>query len=306
MKISTYISQLLYRYECVILPGFGAFLTHTVPAKVSGEPVIFYPPGKVLSFNALLQVNDGLLAGFIAQKENLAYEAALEKLRQEVGQLKRLLESEETIRLDNIGTLNLTPSGSISFEPDTNCNYLRDAFGLASFSFPAVERVISTEEKTVVPIEKTPRKSWPIARYAAVGLLAIGVAALGRMYYLNQQIEQHNFAEKQKAVKQVEAQIQQATFVMSDPLPAITFSVKKPFGDYHIVAGAFRVEENAFSHIEALKSKGYPARLLDVSKYGLYQVVYGSYPDKEAAMHELRKIQTSENPDAWLLVQETE
>ena len=27
MQLATYISDLLYRYECVIIPGFGAFLT---------------------------------------------------------------------------------------------------------------------------------------------------------------------------------------------------------------------------------------------------------------------------------------
>ncbi|MEC8884654.1 MAG: SPOR domain-containing protein, partial [Bacteroidota bacterium] len=32
MHFSNYISDLLYRYECVIVPGFGAFLAHRVSA----------------------------------------------------------------------------------------------------------------------------------------------------------------------------------------------------------------------------------------------------------------------------------
>ena len=34
MKIEQYISQLLYRYQCVTVPGFGAFLTDYQSAKI--------------------------------------------------------------------------------------------------------------------------------------------------------------------------------------------------------------------------------------------------------------------------------
>lgn len=304
MNISPYIATLLYRYECVIIPGFGAFLTHPIPARKEGDPPQFYPPAKALSFNALLQANDGLLAGYIAQKENLSYEIALQNLRDEVSRLKRVLDQEKQLIFAGIGSLTLNQQGVLSFEPDTSQNYLKQAFGLAPVYAPQGQATPSA-----TPAVKTlpqPTASFPYARYAAVGLLAIGLAVFGRMYYLNQQIEQHNFAERQKAIKQVESQIQQATFVVTEPLPAITFSVKKPAGHYHLVAGAFRIEDNAHSQIATLQEKGYPARLLGVSKYGLYQVVYGSYADKETALQALRKIQTSENPDAWLLVQETE
>jgi len=34
MKIEQYISRLLYRYQCVTVPGFGAFLTEIQPAQL--------------------------------------------------------------------------------------------------------------------------------------------------------------------------------------------------------------------------------------------------------------------------------
>ena len=40
MQISQYISELLFRYDCVVVPGFGAFLSERVSAKIdknSGE-----------------------------------------------------------------------------------------------------------------------------------------------------------------------------------------------------------------------------------------------------------------------------
>jgi len=52
MTIATYISDLLYRYECVILPGFGAFLSQKVSAEFNEKEQNFYPPKKQISFNS--------------------------------------------------------------------------------------------------------------------------------------------------------------------------------------------------------------------------------------------------------------
>src|SRR5690554_7220130 len=81
MAITTYISDLLYRYECVILPGFGAFLTRNQSARIDEETNSFYPPSKVISFNRQLQANDGLLANYVASVENCSYEIALRQVR---------------------------------------------------------------------------------------------------------------------------------------------------------------------------------------------------------------------------------
>jgi hypothetical protein len=46
MQLETYISDLLYRYDCVTVPQFGAFLTNRVSAKVHDSTHTFYPPKK--------------------------------------------------------------------------------------------------------------------------------------------------------------------------------------------------------------------------------------------------------------------
>ena len=120
----------------------------------------------------------------------------------------------------------------------------------------------------------------------------------------NNQVSEHNIVEKQKANSLVENQIQQATFVVNTPLPSLTVAVKKPIRNFHLIAGAFRMEENAYTKIEQLKEKGYPARSIGVNKYGLHQVVYNSFENKNDALTELRNVKRNENQDAWLLVQE--
>ena len=65
MQISQLISTLLYRYECVVVPGFGAFLSQRISAKIDPQSHAFYPPKKRLSFNEQLQSNDGILANYV-------------------------------------------------------------------------------------------------------------------------------------------------------------------------------------------------------------------------------------------------
>ena len=69
MQITTYINDLLYRYECVIIPGFGALLTQYHSARIDSDTHVLFPPSKTLSFNRQLQTNDGLLANHIASVE---------------------------------------------------------------------------------------------------------------------------------------------------------------------------------------------------------------------------------------------
>ena len=80
MQLQQYIKELLYQHECVTVPNFGAFLTRTIDVLIQPDSGLFSPPGKEVSFNHLLKSNDGILAQYIAQKENVTYEQALRKI----------------------------------------------------------------------------------------------------------------------------------------------------------------------------------------------------------------------------------
>ena len=84
MTISQHISDLLYRYECVIVPNFGAFITQTESARVHETTNAFYPPRKVVSFNEQLRKSDGLLVNHIATTEHSNYYAASSKVTEKI------------------------------------------------------------------------------------------------------------------------------------------------------------------------------------------------------------------------------
>lgn len=300
MQLETYISDLLYRYECVTVPDFGAFLTQRISATINESTNAFYPPKKSISFNEQIQKNDGLLAHYIADVEKIPFEAANKKIQKRIKVIKSLLTEGKTVTFSNIGNLAFNAEGKIIFEPSYSLNYLTDAFGLAQFVSPAVTR--KTHKELIGTIEK--RKSTPYFKYAAIALIALTLGGyVASNYYVNQ-IETHNQLAQEKAFQQLDSKIQQATFVINNPLPPVMFTVKKQTGNYHIVAGAFRVEANCDKKIEQLKAKGYNARKIGVNKYGLHQVVYGSYETGEEALKAIRKIRKTSNKDAWLLIKE--
>lgn len=310
MQLETYISDLLYRYDCVTVPEFGAFLTQRVSATINDSTNTFYPPKKQLAFNEQIQNNDGLLAHYIADVEKIPFEVALEKIQKRVHIIKSFLTQGETITFNNIGDIVLNSEGKIVFEPTYNLNYLTDAFGLSEFASPAVTREVYKETvetiENVVPITVTPekRKSRPYLKYAAVALIALTIGGFTASNYYVNRIETHNQLAQEEASQQLETKIQQATFVMDNPLPAITLKVTKQTGKYHIIAGAFRVEENCYKKIEQLKAAGFKARKIGVNKYGLHEVVYASYEDRLEALAALRNIKKTHNQDAWLDVKE--
>lgn len=310
MRIEKYISDLLYRYQCVTVPGLGSFLARYQSAKVYHSTNVFYPPTKVISFNGQLRDDDGLLTKHIAQVNKISYEEASARIEKEVNIWVSKMKSGDTIEMENIGEIWFSNENKILFQPSDHVNYLTSSFGLSSFASPAVTRealkkeVEQLEEKA--PIAFTPERRSAIhglMKYAAVFMLALSAGTVGYKLVEQDYNQRLEFAQ-QEAQQQVEKTIQQATFFDTSPieLPAVTLELHKAPLKYHIVAGAFRVEENAQKRIDELRQHGFDAHLIGINKYGLHQVAYSSFADVEEALSYLRKIKREESKDAWLLV----
>ena len=308
MQLSPFIKDLLYRYECVIIPGFGAFLANYTSASIDAGSSTFYPPGKTISFNRQLQTNDGLLANYVASVEGTSYELALQKIRNFTGSLSLKLSKGERVNLDTIGDFSLTPENKVQFLPCGTENFNIASFGLTSLISSEIlrdiqQKQLATAQKARVLSAPT-RGVAPFIKYAAIGLIAIAISGLTGLKIYEGTVQEYNFAQKQKANTKLEKQIQQATFSITSPLPTLELSVTKQTGKYHVVAGAFRVKENAERKVAQLHKKGFAAVNIGVNKYGLHQVVYESYQNRLQALKNLRIIKATQNNDAWLLVKE--
>ena len=308
MQLSQYISTLLYRYECIIVPGLGAFLTHKVSAEIDTQAQVFSPPKKRLSFNEQLQSNDGVLANYIATSEKVSYENALSKIAKQVAEVQQSLKTNETVSLKYVGDLSRSKTGALEFEPSYHLNYMTAAFGLSQFVSPEVKRdlplkVVGAKEKeTTLILASRKSRTNALIKYAAVAVILLGLGGFMASNAYMQYIEKENIAAQEKVRVALDNQIQEATFLVNTPLPAITIDIEKPSGNYHIVAGAFRVKANSERKLRQLKRLGFNARLIGQNRFGLHQVVFESYPERRAAERALYNIRRTQDPTAWLLI----
>ncbi|WP_313808287.1 SPOR domain-containing protein [Flavobacterium sp.] len=311
MKIENHIAALLYRYQCVTVPGFGAFLTEIQSAQLNENSHTFNPPKKVVSFNPHLKNNDGLLANHIALQTSIAYEVAVTQLQNEVAAWVEKLQRKESLHLQDVGSISVNSEWNWVFEPVASVNYLADAFGLSSVISPAIQREVykakveELEEKAPIVFTPERKKNYSFLKYAAAITLFLGAGAFGFNYYNEQQIAQQSLLAEKAVQEKVQHTIQEATFFIENPLPAVTLNLKennkKP---YHIVAGSFRNESNAERIFEDLKSKGFEPIRLEKNQFGLYPVLYGSFSSYAEAQLKMKEIQQSHNKEAWLLIKE--
>lgn len=316
MRLEHYIEELLYRYNCVIVPEFGAFLTQTKAAFLKEETHTFYPPSKEVSFNSQLISNDGLLVSYMAEAEKTSYEEMLKRISVLSKDWKNRLERGERLLLENIGKLWLNKEGAISFDPAQKVNYLSSSFGLSSCVSAQItrevlkEQVLALEEETPLmftPEEREKKEIRPYLKYAAVIFLGLALGFTGYRFYNENKNTQ--IVVQQDAQNQVARQIEQATFFDTAPLelPALNLQAitnssneKESSAQYHIVAGAFKVKQNADKKINQLKAKGFNASYIGVNKFGFHVVSFDSFSEVDKALAYLRTVKRTESSDAWL------
>ena len=313
MQLESHIAALLYRYQCVVVPGFGAFLSQIKSASLQRDSNTFYPPYKELSFNARLDTNDGLLVSHIAQTDGDSYENTLERVSSQSQRWKETLKSGEPLKLSGLGVFRLNAEGNLVFEPDSHTNYLMSSYGLSPVIGNPVIREALKEEVTeleeripfaITPEARSKKGLQPLLKYAAVVLLALATGLSSYSIYERQRTA--IAVAHEEAQKEVSRQIQEATFFNTQPveLPSVRLEVVQKTESeaiHHVIAGAYRFRENADKRVRELIRKGYPAHYLGKNDFGLHHVVFASFSDPEEALENLKEIRRRESPDAWLL-----
>jgi len=312
MRVEHYIEELLYRYNCVVVPEFGAFLANTSSARLNTVTKTLYPPSKVISFNEQLSKNDGLLVAHIAKSKKLGYEDILEEVVALSTEWKERLINGAKLELNNIGKLSMTEENRIRFIPEEKMNFLTASFGLTPFAAAPVVRKAKNEEVGIdeqIPFVITPEEREipslrPVLKYAAIAFLTFSLGATAYQFH-NQWQKNNMLLVEQESQEQISKQIEEATFFGDAPLELppinLNLSQKAQGPKYHVVAGAFRIEDNAMNKVSQLVAAGYDAGYIGENRFGLHQVSYGTFSDRSEALVFLRKIKAEVSPDAWML-----
>ena len=288
MKISYHIFNLLQEHDCVIVPNFGAFVARNISAKISRDGSRIYPPNKEITFNKSLIKSDGLLINRISSDENISYEMANDKLSNWVIKSHKKISKQGYIEIKNIGSISLENEKYI-FNPSQNSIFLKSSYGLNSIDSNEIKRSTNSISNSYL-------------RYAAILIVFLSLAGIFTKSYFDS-VNEFNEASYAQANLEIEKKIQKATFNINSSLPTVKLPIQKQYGDFHIIAGSFMLEENSLKMIAALKNKGFiEARKVGVNKFGLLQVAYNSYDTVEEARVALAEIRLSQDINAWLLI----
>ena len=117
IELERHIEILLLSNDCVIVPGLGGFMAHNISARYEEREHLFLPPLRTLGFNPQLSINDSLLVQSYIEAYDISYPEAMQRIEDEVEELKQHLQNEGSYELNDIGTLALNDDGNYVFTP---------------------------------------------------------------------------------------------------------------------------------------------------------------------------------------------
>ena len=154
IELERHIEILLLNNDCVIVPNLGGFVAHHREAHYDGNDQLFLPPLRTIGFNPKLHLNDSLLAQSYIEAYDISYPDAMNRIEEEVNELKQTLENEGSYELNDIGTLSLNEDGHYEFMPCEAGILTPSLYGLSSFDMECVE---STAEETAEIVSMEPQ-----------------------------------------------------------------------------------------------------------------------------------------------------
>ena len=313
-SIEYYISQLLYKNDCVIVMNFGGFVCSSISANLNKKTGILTPPNKSILFNPQLKDNDGLLINHIAQSEGISQEDSKINLLKFVEQSLKNLNKFKSCRFEEIGLFTLNSDKNIIFTQDLKTNYNLNSFGFQDIINNKITRDNSEiiEESLKLIKKKNNFTTKRLLKAAAIIIPLIGISFLSitqedRINNIYTQIANVNpisFKKdnvtvlKDQGNKEIKIKQEIQPEIINNEVSQVFKEVIIPSQKFYIIAGAFSIEKNANKLKNRLNSWDYNSSIIKNDK--MMRVSYDSFDSKEQALISLSKIR-KENPQAWIL-----
>lgn len=333
MELVNHIRDLLYHHDCVIVPGFGGFVTNERSARIDSASNSFYPPSRGVGFNARLDHNDGLLISYLSAKLSMNYVDTRKLVEEFSDEVNRKLESGRTVLFEGIGQFSAGRDRNLLFDPDPLANFLSDAYGLTFFRYPVLEktepgrRIRKKAAEARAGVRLGARK---LLRYAAIGIPLIAALTWGAMNtdvirefsfdlsslnpfaaVVDSGIRTSPAADEDApvAVYGDEAVSMRQALMYEEEnagkheehdVPSTLEEAGVPARMHYLVAGSFRSRQNALVLRESLLSRGYRSEIVEPEN-GFYRVSLFASADPGEALQMLRQVRAMDNRDVWML-----
>lgn len=304
--IPGHIQYLLYRHDCVIVPGFGGFISQKRAAERTRKEIL--PPQRIISFNKKIITNDGLLSHRVATAEKITHEQALVKIQETVKEWNKILDDKKLLHLQGIGHFENSGNNRWVFHPGKGINFFTESFGLSPVK--------------ALPIMHIKRNHRAL-RYAAAAVFFLTAIGYG-WYYRNyleplqresldalSSIVPFSFREEYKDYSNRNYREEEKRFsgTIIQQQPNIESAKETPVKEkssivsknYYVIAGVFASEKRAKKLLGQLKKDHSLAQIFKENQR--FFVAYGNYSTTEEAQAELNVISIP-NPDdqPWIKI----
>lgn len=332
MSVLQYIQKLLFRYDCVIIPGFGGFITHRIPADIHPITHKFLPPYKKIGFNERLKLNDGLLITYIAHEEGISRDEADKMVKDFAEQIRQGLRRRNVYELKEVGRFFYNTEDLLEFEPEVKVNYLDDSFGLAELFFKPIERDIKfktmnneTNQGMRPPVKKgnslksdengNPVEKKSSALKVVLIILPLLVLAGAGIFVFTQNDGALGsfdpfswFSSKEASAPVVELEPEYEP-VHTNPVaeePAVDVSegaaITDRQGRYFVVIGAFRERDNAFNLRSKMAGQGVDLTIIAPSgASNLYKVSIADFDTQRSAVKRMEEMREEYGNTIWVM-----
>lgn len=322
MNIEKHLSGLLAEQDCVIVPGFGGFITNYIPAGINPVTHVFTPPSRQVAFNARLRNNDGILANHLVRSLDITYAEAVAFIEKLSVEWVNILNKGDKVIIQGIGLIFSDKENNLQFIPEGNINLLDDAFGLTSFSSLPIQKLGTLQkssEKRIRTNAVSSARKLPSSLKWAVVLLPLAALSFWSAFNTNKVTNlYHNVASVIPSPAESSSTKTAAPFAVNIPAAENNAEVIVPEtvveadviatpeavkveNNYFIIAGAFGVKENADNLVESLKAKGYDASIAGQNRNGLFRVSIEGFSEMEIALQKTEEMRKGDFPGAWLL-----
>ena len=296
LNLEKHINDLLYLYDCVIVPGLGGFVANKINAEINEKTGVFSPPRREIGFNKNLSHNDGLLINHIANAEGISYEVCNNKIAKHISILKFQLQNGEAITIGSAGELKIDQLGNTIFIPKQEESFSTDSFGLSTFHFNTIEQVKDQNEPTRQLVRKTLRAKSTRQIAASVSLI-LGLLLVTPDF--GNQTQQSNFSDilpkiesnafaNPRNIKDIEPTKEEKA-ITPTIVEAKEEVIEEEQNIYFLIGGSFKEKQPAQKFLTKLIKKGITsAEILQTNSR--YRVSIQGFHDKNEATNTLKKI----------------
>ena len=308
-RLKECVFELLFQHNCVIIPGFGGFITNYKSAGFEDSRLLIYPSRKRLAFNQNLNQNDGLLVNQWSIIKSISYQEALTEVEAFGSYLNTKIHSSKSFDFKNLGTFYQNPEKNLLFLPFQGLNFHDSSFGLEPLKIKlltvipsgvmiqsVVEPVneISTLDNSVVLVQKHKNNFLPrLLKYAAV--FSLLVLSAFTLVYLSDKYGKKTIAkadqnnqnasiintdsnlnqelrqeEKQLVVPEYGLERQQLVEI-KNKLSHLSSSGANQHASYMVISGYYETEKEASGILKKLTAK-FEHTKLKVNSEGKYYI----------------------------------